>query len=602
MPDRPLASIVITTHNRPELAVRAITSALGQTIDDLEVVVVDDGSQPAFASTVADDRVRVIRRDRAGGPSAARNTGLGEARAAWITFLDDDDELSPDMLRRSLDAAQQAGLPSPVAAMSAVTVCDVDGHELETLVPATLERGEHFFLERRGAYGRTCNSLVVPTEVMREIDGFDVDLDVFQHDDLGLRLNRVASIVAVAEPLYRMTDHGEPRVSGRGAAIPADMERTLAKHPEAFTHHRDGHARYMSSLAFYHLKTGSWGPAVRWSARAVARDPRQPRVWAYAAAAVAGPRALDAMRRTTALESWRARRSQGPASNPVSWWTLARRRIRKYGRRLLAYPRALMAWPVARLAWALARFRRPELGTDPSGPVLLLSVYRERNAGILERAVTEALDRGWDVRLWALDHTPPSLAAQTVGAGAGARFPLLNALVEAAELDRYEWAVVVDDDVRLPHGSLGVLLSVAEQAGLDLVQPAHSARSHHTFDLNVRRPSAIARHTSFVESGPVFAIRGPWVARTLPFAAEHQMGWGIELEWYDLALEGARLGIIDAVAVRHLQSIGRGYRRDRETALLERGLRDRGFTEFTDIQRTLAVWRAWHTEPALREL
>jgi glycosyltransferase involved in cell wall biosynthesis len=596
MHDGPVASIVITTHNRPELVARAIASARAQTMRDLEVIVVDDGSRPPYVADVADDRVRVIRRDHAGGPSAARNTGLAAARGAWVTFLDDDDELAPDMLRQSIAAAETADVPTPVAVMSAVRVQDVEGRPLGTLVPATLARGEHFFLERRGAYGRACNSLVAPTEVLREIDGFDVDLDVFQHDDLGLRLNRVASIVGVAEPLYRMTDHGEARVSGRGTAIPADMERTLAKHPEAFRQHRDGHARYMSTLAFYHLKTGNWGPALRWSARAVARDPRQPRAWAFATAAVAGPQAIDAVRRSTALASWRARQARGPAV-PTPWWTLARRRAKKYGGRLLAYPRALLAWPFARLTWARARRRRPELGAGPTGPVLLLSVYRRRNASTLERAATEAVDRGWDVRLWALDDAAPSLAALTVGSGAGSRFPLLNALVEGADLERYEWVVVVDDDVRLPRRSLGTFLSIAEQAGLDLVQPAHSARSHHTFAINVQRPSALARRTSFVESGPAFAVRRPWVGRTLPFAPDHEMGWGVELDWHDLAGAGARLGIVDAVAARHLVPVGGGYPKDRETDILERRLRERGLTAFRDFHHSLGVWRAWQPEP-----
>jgi glycosyltransferase involved in cell wall biosynthesis len=133
MYDGPHASIVITTHNRPELLSRALASALAQTIANLEVLVVDDGSRPPCEVDVDDDRVRVIRRDRAGGPSAARNTGLAAAEGQWITFLDDDDELAPDMLRQSLAAAEAADLPGPVAVMSAVSVRDLDGRVVETL-------------------------------------------------------------------------------------------------------------------------------------------------------------------------------------------------------------------------------------------------------------------------------------------------------------------------------------------------------------------------------------------------------------------------------------------------------------------------------------
>ena len=75
----PLYSIVIPTHNRPDFLVRAIGSALAQTLPDVEVIVVDDGSQPpAVAPT--DHRVRLIRLDENRGNAAARNAGLATAR------------------------------------------------------------------------------------------------------------------------------------------------------------------------------------------------------------------------------------------------------------------------------------------------------------------------------------------------------------------------------------------------------------------------------------------------------------------------------------------------------------------------------------------
>src|SRR5204862_6791376 len=131
-----------------------------------------------------------------------------------ITFLDDDDVLCPDMLRRSIAAAENSELPPPVSVMSAVVLVSVDGEERDVALPAAaLRRGEHYFLEGRGGSGRVANSLVAPTEVLRAIGGFDEQLVAFQHDDLGLRLNAVASIQGIEEPLYRMTTHRSQRLS-----------------------------------------------------------------------------------------------------------------------------------------------------------------------------------------------------------------------------------------------------------------------------------------------------------------------------------------------------------------------------------------------------
>jgi hypothetical protein len=104
-----------------------------------------------------------------------------------------------------------------------------------------------------------------------------------------------------------------------------------------------------------------------------------------------------------------------------------------------------------------------------------------------------------------------------------------------------------------------------------------------------------------VEIGPVFAVRAPWLARVLPFPPDHDMGWGLELEWFDLTREGAVLGVVDATTVRHLGPVGRGYRWREEQAKLERGVEARGLGSFGDIQQTLGTWRPWqHDAPWVR--
>ena len=107
----PQVTIVIPSRDRQELLQRAIASALAQRFGDLEVVVVDDGSREPVHVTHRDPRIRVFRNDQSVGVSAARNVGLEHARGRWITFLDDDDELLPDMVQASLAAAARSQLP-----------------------------------------------------------------------------------------------------------------------------------------------------------------------------------------------------------------------------------------------------------------------------------------------------------------------------------------------------------------------------------------------------------------------------------------------------------------------------------------------------------
>jgi glycosyltransferase involved in cell wall biosynthesis len=113
----PTHSVVIAAYNAAGTIVPAIRSVLAQTVDDFEVVVVDDGSRdatPELLSDLAaeDERVRSSRQDNA-GPSAARNAALERARGAYLTILDSDDLLAPGYLEavgRALDGDPKVGL------------------------------------------------------------------------------------------------------------------------------------------------------------------------------------------------------------------------------------------------------------------------------------------------------------------------------------------------------------------------------------------------------------------------------------------------------------------------------------------------------------
>jgi glycosyltransferase involved in cell wall biosynthesis len=99
-PRVPRVTVVIPTYNRARTVGDAVASALAQRFEDLEVVVVDDGSTDGTGDVLArvrDTRLRYVP-GRHAGVSAARNLGVEHARGELVAFLDSDDLWRPDKL------------------------------------------------------------------------------------------------------------------------------------------------------------------------------------------------------------------------------------------------------------------------------------------------------------------------------------------------------------------------------------------------------------------------------------------------------------------------------------------------------------------------
>lgn len=104
----PEVSIIIPAYNTEAYIYQAIESALSQTIDNVEVIVVDDASTDqtlAIAKSFTDERLKVIASQKNSGAAAARNCALQEAKGEWIAILDSDDWYTPDRLEKLLKIA-----------------------------------------------------------------------------------------------------------------------------------------------------------------------------------------------------------------------------------------------------------------------------------------------------------------------------------------------------------------------------------------------------------------------------------------------------------------------------------------------------------------
>lgn len=106
-------SIIIPVYNVAAYLPAAIESVLGQTFEDFELILVDDGATDGSGALCdgfarADSRVRAIHQENA-GVSAARNTGLEAARGDYIGWVDSDDLIERDMLSRMITLAEEHG-------------------------------------------------------------------------------------------------------------------------------------------------------------------------------------------------------------------------------------------------------------------------------------------------------------------------------------------------------------------------------------------------------------------------------------------------------------------------------------------------------------
>lgn len=111
-PECPLVSVIVPTHNRPEMLTAAIRSILSQTLRDFEIIVVNDAGEDVeevVSSLGGGGKISYVRHDRNRGLAAARNAGLRLARGKYIAYLDDDDLYYPDHLETLVTHLERDG-------------------------------------------------------------------------------------------------------------------------------------------------------------------------------------------------------------------------------------------------------------------------------------------------------------------------------------------------------------------------------------------------------------------------------------------------------------------------------------------------------------
>jgi glycosyltransferase involved in cell wall biosynthesis len=203
----PKVTVVIAAYNVARFVRQSVESALAQSLNNIEVIVIDDGSTDNTQSilrTFSDHRLILLRQENS-GVSAARNVGLALARAPYVFFLDADDILTRDALAHMVATLDQR--PDRIACFGHHIKIAEDGAELSTrsylrwkMLPAgdTLRN----LISKNFISGAIC----VRTEAARAVGGFNAALALGEDWEFWCRLATLGDFVAMPDEiilLYR---------------------------------------------------------------------------------------------------------------------------------------------------------------------------------------------------------------------------------------------------------------------------------------------------------------------------------------------------------------------------------------------------------------
>ncbi len=176
----PNVSVVIPLFNKRPYIERALKSVLTQTMQDFEVIVVDDGSTDCGADFVhrfADSRIRLLSQENA-GVSAARNRGIAESRSDLVAFLDADDEWTPLFLETVVGLASR--FPDSGAYATAYSICTpesaIRSADIRAIPPSPWEGyiPRYFLSATLGEPPVSASSVAVPRAILEELGGFRI--------------------------------------------------------------------------------------------------------------------------------------------------------------------------------------------------------------------------------------------------------------------------------------------------------------------------------------------------------------------------------------------------------------------------------------------
>jgi glycosyltransferase involved in cell wall biosynthesis len=244
--DDDLVSVVVPAFNRGRLLTRALESLVRQTHENLQVIVVDDGSQESIGRIVegfADPRLSCIRHETNRGVSAARNTGIKAAVGNYVTFLDSDDEYLPEKVARQLAHLKGLDREGCISYCGVEEVSDPDGTSLGSTT---------YFKEGDLLHDALCSCVLIVGKLMLRkqdhlrVGGFDEGMRKHEDWDYLIRLAKAYQFFPLRDVLVRVHRHGEGQLTKKDLEVSQLRRVILERYQDLYAADPLAHSIFLS--------------------------------------------------------------------------------------------------------------------------------------------------------------------------------------------------------------------------------------------------------------------------------------------------------------------------------------------------------------------
>lgn len=235
MKNEKLVSAIITTHNRKDLFIKALNSVMNQTYKNIEILVVDDGSEDGTkeymeSNNSSNVKYLYIPKEESRGGNYARNLGIKESKGDYIAFLDDDDEWNKEKIKKQVEYLYENPEIGMVACAREYEYNFKKKKKQKTKDIVEGDLSEKIFT----MMPYTTSSIMIRRNILFEVGLFDENLRCWQDYELVIRICQKTNIGVIRDYLllYRVITSDKKRITNNFDIFKESIEIIENKHKD----------------------------------------------------------------------------------------------------------------------------------------------------------------------------------------------------------------------------------------------------------------------------------------------------------------------------------------------------------------------------------